>query len=117
VVNVEERLDYIGKHDPAGLERLKRLLERKSYLLDSNVYGERFTERQFDLVFNPLMRAAYDRARILEALSEKDNTVPVLSERLELEAFQAFDYMKDLLKNNQVEVAGFDERNPIFRRK
>ena len=117
MVNVEDKLDYIAKQDPASMERLKRLLERKSYLLDNNVYGERFTERQFDLVFNPLMRAAYDKARILEALSEKENTVPVLSERLEMEAFQVFDYMKDLLKSNQVEVAGFDERNPIFRRK
>ena len=46
-----------------GIERLKRLLDRKSLLLDKNIYGERFTERQFDLVFDPLLRSAYEGRR------------------------------------------------------
>jgi hypothetical protein len=117
MMNLEDRLNYIAAQDPASMERLKRLLDRKSFLLDRNIYGERFTERQFSLVFDPLIQAAYDRARLLEALSEGDSTVPALSERLTMEAFQVFDYMKELLKSNQVEVAGFEERNPIFKKK
>ena len=42
--------------DPERGERLSRSIERKSLLLDKNVYGERFTERQFDIVFDPLLR-------------------------------------------------------------
>ena len=64
-------LDYIKAQDPEGGERLKRLLERRSLLLDRNIYGERFTERQFDLVFDPLLRSAYEKAQILELLSEQ----------------------------------------------
>ena len=59
---------FIKSIDPEGGERLKRLLERKSLLLDRNVYGERFTERQFDLVFDPLLASAYEKAQILELL-------------------------------------------------
>ena len=70
-VETKSALDFIKAQDPEGGERLKRLLERRSFLLDRNVYGERFTERQFDLVFDPLLRSAYEKARILEALEHK----------------------------------------------
>jgi hypothetical protein len=115
--SLQEKLDYIAKQDPGSTERLKRLLDRKSFLLDRNIYGEQFTERQFELVFDPLLRTAYDRARILEMLSGSEDTIPVISEKLGLEAFRVFDYLKDLLKTNQVEIAGYRDRNPVFRKK
>ena len=99
------------------MEKLKRLLDRKSFLTDKNVYGERFTERQFSLVFDPLVRSGYDRARILKALSEKEDTVPGLAERLALEESRTFNYMKDLLKRNLVEIKGFQERHPVYRKR
>lgn len=113
----EERLDFIKAHDPEGMDKLKRLLERKSYLMDKNVYGERFTERQFNLVFDPLLNSGYDRARILEVLSQKDDTVPSLARTLSLEQSRIFDYMKDLLKRNLVEIVGFEERHPVYRKR
>ncbi len=67
----QEALDYIKAQDPESGERLKRLVERKSLLLDKNIYGERFTERQFDMVFDPLLRSAYEKARILELLERR----------------------------------------------
>ena len=51
---------------------MKRLLDRKSFLLEKNVYGETFTERQFNLVFDPLLSSGYDRAQILKALGREE---------------------------------------------
>ena len=116
-MNVEETLDFIKAQDPDGMEKLKRLLDRKSFLLDKNVYGETFTERQFNLVFDPLLRSGYDRARVLQALSEKDNTVPGLAAKLSMEEWRMFDYIKDLLKRNMVEIAGSDNRHPVYRKR
>jgi DNA-binding MarR family transcriptional regulator len=116
-METQEKLDYIKAQDPEGSERLKRLLERKSFLLDRNVYGERFTERQFELVFNPLLRSAYERAQILELLGQKDDTVDSLAGRLSMDKARVFEYLKDLLKKNMVEIAGFDERHPVFKKR
>jgi DNA-binding MarR family transcriptional regulator len=116
-MELEERLEFIKAHDPEGMDKLKRLLDRKSYLMDKNVYGETFTERQFDLVFDPLLHSGYDRAQILKALSEKNDTVPGLAEKLNLEQSRTFDYIKDLLKRNLVEIVGFEERHPVYRKR
>lgn len=116
-METQEKLDYIKAQDPEGSERLKRLLERRSFLLDRNIYGERFTERQFELVFDPLLRSAYDRAQILELLSEKDDTVASMAHRLSMDKAKVFEYLKDLLKKNMVEIAGFEERHPVFKKR
>ena len=63
-MGTEEKLQFIKSIDPEGGDRLSRLLERKSLLLDKNVYGERFTDRQFNLVFDPLLTSAYEKAQI-----------------------------------------------------
>ena len=116
-MGTEEKLQYIKSIDPEGGERLRRLLERKSLLLDKNVYGERFTERQFNLVFDPLLGSAFEKAQILEVLGEKETTVANLAERLSLDKARVFDHLKDLIKKNLVEIAGFEERHPVFRKR
>ena len=113
----EEKLQFITSIDPEGAERLKRLMERKSFLLDKNVYGERFTERQFNLVFDPLLTSAFEKAQILELLGEENKTVAMLAERLSMDKARVFDHLKDLLKKNMVEIAGFQERHPVFRKR
>ncbi len=116
-VETQEALDFIKAQDPESGERLKRLLERRSFLLDRNVYGERFTERQFDLVFDPLLRSAHEKARILEALSIKDETVASLSAQLAMDRSRVFAHLLDLVKRNAVEIAGFDARQPVFKKR
>jgi len=113
----QEALDYIKAQDPEGSERLKRLLERKSLLTDRNIYGERFTERQFDLVFDPLLRSAYEKAQILEQLDSKDCTVASLAGDLSMDKARVFGHLKDLIKKNMVEIVGFDERHPVFKKR
>jgi DNA-binding MarR family transcriptional regulator len=116
-METEEKLQYIKSVDPEGGERLRRLLDRKSFLLDRNVYGERFTERQFDLVFDPLLTSAYEKAQILDLLGAKDSTVAALAGSLSMNKARVFDHLKDLLKKNMVDVATFEERHPVFRKR
>ena len=116
-METEEKLQYIKSVDPEGGERLRRLLDRKSFLLDRNVYGERLTERQFSLVFDPLLTSAYEKAQILELLGKEDSTVAVLAAALSMEKPRVFDHLKDLLKKNMVEIAAFRERHPVFRKR
>ena len=113
----QEALDYIKAQDPESGERLKRLIERKSLLLDKNIYGERFTERQFDMVFDPLLRSAYEKARILELLSGGDRTVASLAHDLSMGKERVFNHLKDLIKKNMVEIAGFEDRHPVFKKR
>jgi hypothetical protein len=116
-LETQEALDFIKAQDPEGGERLKRLLERRSFLLDRNIYGERFTGRQFDLVFDPLVRSAYEKARILELLSVKDEKVASLASQLSMDKASIFAHLLDLLKRNAVEIAGFEERYPVFKKR
>lgn len=113
----EEKLDFIKQHDTESVERLKRLMERKSFLMDGNVYGERFTERQFDLVFAPLLSSSYERARVLDTLSAGEKTVQHLADILSLDAARVFDHLKELMRRNLVEIVRFEERNPVFKKR
>jgi DNA-binding MarR family transcriptional regulator len=110
-----EKLEYIKNYDPAGAEKLKRLLDRKEALKTGNVYGERFTDRQFSLVFEPLLRMSFEKARILEILARGEGTIRDLSEKLGLREDMVFRHLKDMMKGNLVEIAGHRERDAIFR--
>jgi DNA-binding MarR family transcriptional regulator len=116
-MGIEEKLQYIKSVDPDGSDRLRRLLDKRSFLLEKNVYGERFTERQFSLVFDPLLTSAYEKASILELLSEKESTVASLAGRLSMDKARVFDHLKDLMKKNMVEIGSFEERHPVFRKR
>ena len=113
----QEKLAYIRKYDPEGAERLTKLLDRKETLAAGNVYGERFTGRQFSLVFDPVLVIAFDKARILEALGSGEGTIKGLSEKLGLGESAVFGYIKELVRKNFVEIAGHEGRNAVFRRK
>jgi len=114
---VTEKISFIRAYDPDGAARLERLIGKKDTLKEGNVYGERFTGRQFSLVFNPLLDTAFERARILEVLSQNAGTVPSLSEKLGIEKGMVFVHIKEMMRKNLIEIAGHEERNAVFRRK
>jgi hypothetical protein len=115
-MEVEEKLDYIKMHYPEGAEKLIRLLGKKDTLKSGNVYGEKLTDRQFSLVFGPLLEAAFERACILEALGGGDSTIGNLSTATKMKPQQVFDHMKDLLKRNVVEICLHEGRDAVFRK-
>jgi DNA-binding MarR family transcriptional regulator len=116
-MDTAEKLEYISNYDPAGADKLKRLLDRKDALKTGNVYGERFTDRQFSLVFEPLLKMSLEKARILETLLSWEETIRGLSERLGLKEDVVFRHLKDMVKGNLVEIAGHKGRDALFRKK
>lgn len=116
IKEITEKITFIGTYDPDGAARLERLLGKKDSLKNGNVYREIFTDRQFLIVFKPLLEEAYMRAKILEVLSQNTiNTIPGLSEKLGIEKDRIFDHLKELVRRNIIEIAGHKERNPVFR--
>lgn len=113
----DEMLAYVRIQDPQGAEKLEKLLKRKETLMSGNVYGERLTGRQFSLVFDPLLARAVDRSRILENLAPGARTVPELASELGIAADVVFDHVKELLRRDLVEIAGYEDRDALYRRK
>jgi len=112
----DEKLKFIKIYDPEGAERLTKLLEKKDILKAGNAYTEKFTERQFSRTFTGLLHNAFERALILQALSEEE-TIPVLSERLGMRGDTIFRHCRELMRRNLVEITGMRDRNPLFKRR
>ena len=113
----DEMLAYIRTHDPEGAEKLEKLREKANVLAGGNAYGERFTSRQFSLVFDPLLTRALERSQILEHLAEVAASVPTLAQSLKIATPIVFDHVKELIRRDLVEIAGYDERDAVYRRK
>jgi DNA-binding MarR family transcriptional regulator len=111
------KLAYIRSHDPDGADKLENLLRKKDVLMTGNSYGERMTERQFSLVFDPLLARAVERSQILENLGSGAASVPDLSRKLGIAAHVVFDHLKELSRRDLVEVSGYEERSALYRRK
>ncbi len=116
-MEITDKIEFIKTFDPDSAARLERLLGKKENLLDKNVYGERFTERQFSLVLTPLLDVAFERARILELLSKGDDTIRSLSSKLGMHKQRVFNCMKELMRKNLVEIASHEGRDALFRKK
>ena len=110
-------LALVKAEDPDGAEKLEKLLARKGELMTGNAYGECFTGRQFSLVFDPLLERAVERSRILENLRRRTASVPVLAADLGIEAQVVFEHMKELARRDLVEIAGYEDRDALYRRK
>lgn len=110
-------IDYVRTQDPDGAERIERLLKRKEALMAGNVYGESFTARQFSLVFDPLLQRAVERARILEGLDRGEASIQELARDLGLVPGTVFEHIKELMRRDNIEIAGYRDRDALYRRK
>jgi hypothetical protein len=116
-MQIDETIDFIRLYDRESADRLKRLLDKRGFLRERNVYGEAFTERQFTLIFEPLLEKALARARILEALGRSDGRVRSIAGSLDMSPEKVFQHMKELMRRNLVKIVRFEERQPVFCRK
>ena len=116
-MEMTEKIEFIRTFDPDGAARLERLIGKKEKLLDKNVYGERFTERQFSLVFTPLLDSVFERAQVLEVLSKDNDTIPGIAEKLGVTKDKVFSQIKDLMRKNLIEMASHEGRDAQFRKK
>jgi DNA-binding IclR family transcriptional regulator len=53
----------------------------------------------------------------LELLSQKDEKVASIAAQLSMDKARVFAHLLDLVKRNIVEIAGFDERHPVFKKR
>ena len=116
-IDITEKINVIKAQDPEGASRLEKLLGKQDALKEGNVYKEKFTDRQFNLVFFPLLDAAYERAQILEAISPEGDTVANLAEKVGFEKQEVFRHLKEMMRKNLVEIADHSGREAIFRKK
>lgn len=110
-------IELIRTEDPDAADKLERLLKKQDTLTTGNLYGERFTARQFSLVFDPLLDRAAERSRILGHLEGRPASVVQLALDLELQPNIVFEHMKELARRDLVEVAAYDGRDALYRRK
>jgi len=118
MMDAAEKINFIKTFDPDGAARLERLLGKEETLKTTgNVYKEQFTGRQFSLVFDPLLDAVFERARVLEVLSKNNDTIPGIATKLGIEKDKVFTHMKDVMRKNLVEIASHEGRDALFRKK
>ena len=118
MLDLTEKIEFIKTFDPDGAARLERLIGKEETLKTTgNIYKERFTARQFSLVFDPLIDAVFERARVLEVLSKGNNTIPGIAAKLGLEKDRVFTQIKDLMRKNLIEIAHHEGRDALFRKK
>jgi hypothetical protein len=117
-MDVAEKLTFIKTFDPDDAARLERLLGKEETLKTTgNVYKERFTGRQFSLVFDPLIDAVFERARVLEVLSKGNDTIPDIAAKLGIGKDRVFNHTKDLMRKNLIEIASHGSGDALFRKK
>jgi len=118
MMDVTEKIEFIKTFDPDGAARLERLLGKEETLTTTgNIYRERFTERQFSLVFDPLIDTLFERARVLEVLSKANDTIPGIAQKLDLGIDRVFAHIKDLMRKNLIEIAKHEGRDVLLRKK
>jgi hypothetical protein len=118
MTELANKINFIRTFDPDGAARLERLLGKEETLTTAgNVYKERFTGRQFSLVFNPLMDSVFERAQVLEVLSKGNDTIPGIAAKLGIEKDKVFTQIKDLMRKNLIEIASHEGRDALFRKK
>ena len=61
----------------------------------------------------PLMK----RRRSLELLGRRKRKSERLAAQLSMDKARVFAHLLDLVKRNMVEIAGFDERHPVFKKR
>ena len=117
-MELTDKINFIRTFDPDGAARLERLLGKEETLKTTgNIYKERFTGRQFSLVFDPLIDTVFERALVLEVLSKGNDTIPGIAVKLSLEKNRVFTHAKDLMRKNLIEIASHEGRDALFRKK
>lgn len=103
--------------DPDGAEKAGKAPKKRGALMRGSAYGKRFTERQFFNIFNPLLARAVERVRMLEKIQQEAISVSALAKILGLPAKVVFEYMKELLKRDFVEIVGHKNRYALYKKK
>jgi DNA-binding transcriptional ArsR family regulator len=115
-MNRDEMVIHIKEVSETSGSKLDKLLDKADELLEKgNKYGVKFTERQFDLAVDPVVKAEYMRSRILELTRETPLSVKEISEKLALASKEVLRHISVLRRRNLMVADRVDDRVPKYR--
>jgi hypothetical protein len=105
----------IEKQRPDMGEKLRMLLERKSFLKGKNVYGELYADRQIDICYDAIFQSEYLRARILEVTRDEARSVKQIAEILGKSPGEVLWEVVELRRKNLLGIDKIDDRTPLYK--
>jgi len=110
--SIKRRLDSAVK--AASTFRLRTFVAKKRELTeDQNIYGEKFTDRQYDLVFKPAIKEEYARARVLDMI--EDHKIGEIAEELRIDTKRVVRLIGSLRREGKVTLDHMEEGVPVFK--
>ena len=114
---MEEKIAFIEKWDAFSAKKIRALLEKKPIMVEEmNVYGEIYTERQFQIALDAILTREVARSRICEALSTGVKPVRTLAEELGMTPSEVLRHLVELRRRNLVFVDHIEDgKTPYYR--
>jgi len=111
-----EMIDAVEAVRSSMGSRLRKLMEKRQELLEKgNKYGETFTERQWKLAVDPIIRSEYIRSRIVLLTSEKALSVKEIAASLQLPSKEVLQHITSLRRRNLIELDHVEGTSPKYR--
>jgi len=97
--------------------RMRSLVGRERKLTEeSNVYGEKYPEDQFEQLMDTAIKEEFERHLILVAMEDESKSVKSLAKELDIDPSVVLEHMLVLKKRSQVDFQEIIENTPIFMR-
>lgn len=114
---MEDQVAFIEKWDPFSAKKIRALLEKRPALVDeANVYGERYTDRQFQISLDQILRREMIRSRICEFVSEQEKPVRVIAQDMGMPPDAVLRHIVELRRRGLVVVDHIEDgKIPYYR--
>jgi len=114
---MEDQVAFIEKWDPFSAKKIRALLEKRPALVDeANVYGERYTDRQFQISLDQILRREMIRSRICEFVSEQEKPVRVIAQDMGMPPDKVLRHIVELRRRGLVVVDHIEDgKIPYYR--
>jgi F420-non-reducing hydrogenase iron-sulfur subunit len=97
--------------------RMRSLVGRERKLTEeSNVYGEKYPEDQFEQLMDTAIKEEFERHLILVAMEDESKSVKTLAKELDIDPSVVLEHMLVLKRRSQVDFQEIIENTPIFMR-
>lgn len=111
-----EMIDAVEQVSATMGSRLRKLMEKRQEVLEKgNKYGETFTERQWKLAVDPIVRSEYIRSRILLLTSEDALSVKEVASSLRLPSKEVLQHVTALRRRNLIDLDRIEGTSPKYR--
>jgi len=114
---MEGKIAFIEKWDAFSAGKIRALLEKKSAMVEeANLYGERYTPRQFQISLNQILEREMARSRICEAVSQEEKPVRRLAEDVGLSPEAVLRHIVELRRRSLMAVDHIEDgKIPYYR--